>query len=85
MCRVNKICSHCGEIGQGQINYDNGWEYECLRCGWIAPLKDEEIPQGIDRKQYEGVSLKSSMEAHCEYNTGHGMHPPHRIGYKRNE
>ena len=85
MCRIQKLCSHCGAIGQGQINYDDGWVYECFPCGFMTSLTDAEIPAGINRRQYEGVSLKSSLQAHCEYNTGHGMYPPKRIGSKRTE
>ena len=79
MCRINKLCPHCGAIGQVELEYDDGWQVNCLQCSCVIPILETELPTGLSKHHFEGICLQSTMEARTIYNVGSGIYPPKRI------
>ena len=61
--RLHKLCSHCGTYNQMELQYDSGgWQVECLLCSNISPVKESEIPKGLNRRQYEVANTQHPMD-----------------------
>ena len=53
---LNKICPHCGNIGQVYLSYeplDNSWECTCYKCSCVFKIPDYEIPLEIRKRKWK--------------------------------
>ena len=63
--RIKKLCPKCGIFDQKELQWDNGWQVECI-CGKIIPLENNEVPPEakLNRRQYELAPLQSPSDIH---------------------
>lgn len=57
-----KACPHCGQIGLWRLQYDRGWEIECSQCSCIVSIPDNEIPTGLNPRQYQVAEIPSPTD-----------------------
>jgi len=42
--RINKVCPHCGNWNQMELQFDHTWQLECLQCSHILSIPKSEVP-----------------------------------------
>ena len=63
---MNRPCPKCG--GQLHLDYAEGWEGNCLQCGFTLPLENEEVPAHLKPRSYSTVSRESPLAVHVARN-----------------
>lgn len=79
--KTNFPCLKCGKYNQMELQREDGqWQVQCLSCGKIMPLKDEDVPKEFNPRQYETQPIKSSFEVSTTFSLSHlGITPPSRM------
>ncbi len=73
--KIHKLCPKCGIFNQMELQYDSGWQVECM-CGKIIPIDESEVPKGLDRRQYEVVNLPSPKDVITALPLPYGYYRP---------
>ena len=76
--RINKLCPRCGVFNQMELQYDSGWQVECLLCSRIIPLPKEEVPKGLNPRQFEIVAIPSATDVQTSFGIPFGYYRPNR-------
>lgn len=75
-----RICPKCGTAGQWELQHDNDgnvWQIECRQCSKIVQISKEDVPKGLNPRQYEIPDMKSTQEASTTFSIAHlGINPP---------
>jgi hypothetical protein len=62
---LNKICPRCGASNQMYLEYNHGWEAECLQCSAIVPVNG--IPADLNPAKFTSVGIQSPNQVHTNY------------------
>jgi len=70
--RINKVCPHCGNWNQMELQYDKRWEIVCLQCSHVMPVKPSEVPRGLNPRQYEVAEITSPFQVDTKLSLPYG-------------
>ena len=61
---VSRTCPKCGSIDQFELQYDNGWQIQCLTCSKILSYNPQNGKSKELKKQYsiEDCTIPSPMD-----------------------
>lgn len=65
--KINKLCPKCGIFNQMELQYDDGWQLQCLKCSKIIPWNDSEVPPELNKRQYQIASIQSPTDVHYSF------------------